>query len=136
MENVDADIIHSQNQNAMSIKEELVCNLADGSQRKDDHYGESDSSGDTTDKQWRMNRLPVESQYISCGNRGVYLPDFAHNFYARVCPKHGEDDTCHHTVQKDELPQHENTLRVNCVAAHSFKTDASDHYEKVSKVSN
>ena len=45
----------------MSVKEELVCNRADGSQRNDDQYGESDDSGDTADKPSFVNRLPVES---------------------------------------------------------------------------
>ena len=60
-------------------------------------------------------------------NRDAGLRNSIHNFCASVYPKHDEDNTCHHTVQVAELPRHENTLRINCITAHPFETDASDH---------
>ena len=59
------DIIHSRNQSAMSIKEELVCNPADRSQRNDDQGGKGGDGGDTTDKPYHVEvRIrPVDSQH-------------------------------------------------------------------------
>jgi len=44
------DTIYSQDQSEMSIKEEFICNDADGSQRNDDQGGESCDGDDATDK--------------------------------------------------------------------------------------
>ena len=44
------DTIYLQDQSAMSIKEEPICNDADGSQRNDDQGRESCDGGDATDK--------------------------------------------------------------------------------------
>ena len=69
-------------------------------------------------------------------NKDVGLRGIVHDFGAGVYPKHGEDNTCHHTMQIAELPRNMDAMRINCTATHPFKADASDHYKEISKGSN
>lgn len=105
----------NQDQSEMSIKEESICNDADGSQRNDDQGGESCDGGDATDKPCHVKTWE---------RRGI-----VHDFSAGVYPKHGEDNTCHHTMQIAELPR--NKERINCTATHPLKADTSDQGNQV-----